>query len=308
MYNRYRNEGFMKNSIKLILVSGLTAAAVAANAQTVYSNNYDPGDYFTNAGGSAANQALTSPIGGTGDVATYRETKNGATVGINTTMARSGNGSAWFSAANVTGGKAEIAISKAFTAAGDSNGVLGSFDSLSSFGADLYTQSSSISNQATIVRMELFSATDGGVDGNGNPIGRYGQLVFDTSWAPSHFGSFTFGQWNTVNMFGNAGSTWLRATSGINTAYGSGMGVDGGERTLTDWMGQLGGKGYNVISVNAGVGTFDGSFEGGVDNLSVGFGGNNKTYNFEAVPEPTTVAAVGLGALAMIRRRRTAKK
>jgi hypothetical protein len=288
----------MNKSFKFTFVSGLVFGAVAAQAQTVYSNNVNPGDYFTNPGSSAANQALSNFSGPNGEVGTYRETKNGATVGINTTQARTGNGSAWFSANAVTGGKAEIAISKSFSGAGDSTGVLGSFDSLSALSADLYTQSSSVANQAAILRLELFSATDGG--------GRYGQLVFDTSWAPSHFGTFTFNQWNSVDLFANAGTTWLRASSGINTAYGPGV-VNGGERTLSDWMTQLGGKGYNVISINSGIGTFDGSFEGGVDNLAVGFGGNTSTYNFEAVPEPASICAIGLGALAMIRRRRTTK-
>ena len=284
------------NSIKITLISGLVFGAVSVEAQTVYSNNPTPGDYFTNAGPSAANQALTHPVAA-GVVGTYRETKNGATVGINTTQARSGNGSAWFSAVGNANSKAEIALSSAFTGAGDSNGILGSLDTLSSFGADLYTQTSSIGNQSTIVRLELFSSTDGG--------GRYGQLVFDTAWAPSHFGTYTYGQWNTVNLMGN---TWLRGTGGINTAYGAGVGADGGERKFSDWMTDLNGKGYNVISVNAGIGSFNGSFEGGADNIALGFGGNNNTYNFEAVPEPATIAAVGLGALAMIRRRRTSKK
>ncbi len=285
----------MKNSVKISLISGILVGAASTQAQTVYSNNPTPGDYFTNAGASAANQALTHPVGG-GVVGTYRETKNGATVGINTTQARSGNGSAWFSAVGNTASKAEIALSTAFTAAGDSNGVLGSFDTLSSFGADLFTQSSSVGNQSTIVRLELFSSTDGG--------GRYGQLVFDTAWAPTHFGTYTYGQWNTVNLMG---STWLRGTGGINTAYGAGVGADNGERKFSDWMTDLTGKGYNVISVNAGIGSFNGSFEGGADNIALGFDGNNKTYNFEAVPEPTTIAAVGLGALALIRRRRAKK-
>lgn len=288
----------MNKSIKITLMSGLVLGAVSAQAQTVYSNNLTPGDYFTNAGGSAANQALTNGIGG-GVVGTYRETKNGATVGINTTQARSGNGSAWFSAVGNANSKSEVALSTAFSPAGDSGGVLGSFDSLSAFSADLYTQSSNIGNQSAIVRLELFSATDGG--------GRYGQLIFDTAWSPGHFGTFNYGTWNSVDMFANSGSTWLRASSGINAAYGAGVGVDNGERTLADWMVQLGGKGYNVISINAGIGSFNGSFEGGVDNLGLGFGGNNKVYNFEVVPEPASICAIGLGALALIRRRRAKK-
>ena len=287
----------MKNSIKLIWISGLVAGAVSANAQTVYSNSYDPGDYFTNAGASPANQMLTNFAGPNGEVATYRETQAGGTVGVNTTMAKNGNGSVWFSTTGNTNNKSEIAISKAFKPNGDSNGILGSFDSLSALSADLFTQNSSIGNQSTIVRLELFSATDGG--------GRYGQLVFDTAWAPGHYGTYTFGQWNNVNLID--GNTWLRGTSGINTAYGSGPGADGGERKFSDWQASLAGKGYSVSSVNAGIGSFNGSFQGGMDDLTIGFGENTNTYNFEAVPEPASVAVLGLGALALIRRRRVTK-
>jgi len=165
----------MNKSIKITLVSGLVFGAVSVQAQIIYSNNATPGDNFTNAGGTAANQMLSNFAGPSGEVATYRETKNNGTIGINTNLARSGNGSAWISTDGSANGKSEIALSTAFTPGGDSNGSLGSFDSLSAFGVDLYTQSSSVSNLAAIVRLELFSATDGG--------GKYGQLVFDTTWA-----------------------------------------------------------------------------------------------------------------------------
>ena len=288
----------MKNSITITFLSGMVLATTAAQAQTVYSNNSLPGDFFTNPLAVPANQMLNNFTGSNGEVFTYRETKDSSVVGINNTMARNGNGSVWFSA-NGLNQKSEIAMSTSFNATGDSTGSLGTFDSMSALSADLFTQSSSIANQAAIVRIELFSATDGG--------GRYGQLVFDTSWAPSHYGTFAFGQWNNVNLMGNAGTTWLRATSGINAAYGTGVGVDSGERTLADWLTQLGNKGYNVISVNSGIGSFDGQFQGGMDNLAVGFGGNNKTYNFEAVPEPATLAVLGLGALGLIRRKKAKK-
>jgi len=288
----------MKNPTKITLIIGLLGGAVAAQAQTVYSNNFDPGDNFTNAGASSANQMVNNVMGGGPEKVTYRETKNNGTVGINTNLPRSGNGSVWFSTNGTANGKSEIALSTGFSGAGDSTGILGAFDDLSALSADLYTLASPDSgNQAPIVRIELFSSIEN----------KYGQLVFDTAWAPSHFGTFTYGQWNNVDLLGNASSTWLRATSGINTAYGPGASPNNHERTLADWQSILAGKGYNVISVNAGIGSFGGTFQGAMDNLSVGFGGNNNTYNFEAVPEPASMCVLGLGALAMLRKRKAKK-
>ena len=189
-------------------------------------------------------------------------------------------------------------MSTGFTGAGDSAGSLGSFDSLSAFGADLYTALSPDSgNQAPILRLELFSAAAGN---------KYGQLIFDTAWSPGHFGTFNYNQWNTVDIFNNASSMWLRGSSDLNTLYDPGAGTNH-ERTFADWKSILSGQGYQVISVNAGIGSFNGTFQGGMDNLQIGFGGNNKTFNFEAVPEPTSMCALGLGALAMIRKRRAKK-
>jgi hypothetical protein len=129
---------------------------------------------------------MVSGFTGTGgEKVTYRETQNGATVGINTTAPRNGNGSVWFSA-NGTNVKSEIAMSTAFDGAGNSAGTLGAFDNMTALSADLMTLSSSVTNQAPILRIELFSSTQAAGH-------RYGQLVFDTSWSPAHYGTFNFG-------------------------------------------------------------------------------------------------------------------
>jgi len=101
----------------------------------------------------------------------------------------------------------------------------------------------------------------------------------------------------------NAGSMWFRGSSSLGATYDP----SGSERTLADWMSTLNGKGYQVLSMNAGMGASNTVFQGAVDNFQLGFGGNNKTYNFEAVPEPASICAIGLGVLALIRKRRTAK-
>jgi hypothetical protein len=62
-----------------------------------------------------------------------------------------------------------------------------------------------------------------------------------------------------------------------------------------------------VYGISAGVGSGWGTFQGAVDDITVGFGGASTTYNFEVVPEPSTVLLVGTGLMGMLivaRRRR----
>lgn len=289
----------MKNPMKFTLIIGLLGGAVAANAQTIYSNNMTPGDYFTSASATPVSTPLTNFAGANGDVAVYREVKNNGAVGINTNLPRNGNGSLWFKTDGGSSEKSEFAISRGFDGSGNAAGVLGTFDTLSALSADMFTLSSPGSgNQNPILRVELFSATDN----------KFGQLIFDTAWTPSHSPTFTYNQWNSMDIFANPSSTWLRASGTINTTYGPGA-VNNGERTLSDWQSILNGKGYVVTSINMGVGTWNVPYEGAIDNLSYGFtGGSSANYNFEAVPEPASMFALGLGALGLIRKRKAAKK
>ena len=59
------------------------------------------------------------------------------------------------------------------------------------------------------------------------------------------------------------------------------------------------------LSLGSGDG-WAGTFDGAADNVTIGFNGASTTYNFETqpVPEPATIAALGLGALGFLRKRR----
>jgi hypothetical protein len=286
-----------------LLTLGLGAAVFASAQTTVYSNNPIPGDYFSNAGTNLAWQDVNSFSGPSGERWIYRNVRNNGTVGINTELPRNGNGSVWFSTDGTANSQSEIAMSTSFSN-GSSTGSLGLFDQLSAWAADVYTVSGGTANMAPILRLELYSATD--INANTGTAGVYGQLVFDTTWNPSTAPTITYGQWHNLDLFGNAGTTYLRATSALNATHGPG-GI--GERTLSDWMSILAGRDYNILSVNAGIGSTSLMYSGALDNYTFGVGGVNTTYNFEAVPEPGTMLALGAGAVGLlIRRRRQAKR
>ncbi len=281
----------MKLKLIAVAFAAVSMTAVSYAVDVITSNNAG-GDAFTNPTSTAANLALTS-TGTSGEVFTYRETKNNGLVGVNSVNPRSGNGSVQIKLDGTSGGKAEIAMSTAFSPTGDTLGALGAFDDLSSFSTDALTNSSSVAGQAPIVRLELLSADD---RGNG---ARYGQLIYDTSWAGND-PAFAFGSWQNLDFFNNANSYYFRASSSLSALYGT------NEMTLASWMSALNGGGYAVLSMNAGSGTSDASFDGAVDNFGLGFGGHDKVYNFETVPEPFSLIGMGAAGLLALRRRRKA--
>lgn len=117
--------------------------------------------------------------------------------------------------------------------------------------------------------------------------------------------------WVHEDVFG--ANFWQRQLSpGANTMTGASLLV----QSITGWKTQAGdgdllSNASRIIGINFGVGSgwVDG-FDGAVDHVTIGTANASLTYNFEAgvtaaVPEPQTYAlmALGLGALAMARRR-----
>ena len=269
--------------------AGLLLCA-AAQAITVLSNNPTPGDSFTNAGPSGTGQA----VGSSGWY--YNNVRVSGQVGINTTYARSGNGSAFMTTPAVaspgtTNGKADIEFLP--NASANSNGnfnpgaSLGSFSAFAGMGYDWYRDASSTTSNVQHPSLRVLVATTGGLTG----------LVFERAYnslpTPTN-------AWTTDNI---SSTTNLWSFGAVGFASG-GYGV-----TLADWKSDSRLKDAVVVGFSSGVGSGWGGFTGAVDNINWTIGQVTTTSNFEVspIPEPSTWAMmlaglVGVGALARRRK------
>jgi len=296
----------MRSSFRAALLVGafVFAGPVSALAATVFANNPAPGDSFTNPGSTNQGQA----IGTTGWY--YNNVRNGATVGINTTLPRNGNGSVFFSSPSGAG-KADIEyLAQAVNLGGNffANGSLGRFAEFTELTYEWYRVGTSTnpSVQHPLARILLDA------DGDLSTTGDRGGLVFERAY----------------NSLPTSVDQWVADAITVNTYvwnFGLGLGplfdLDNNnyafDSTVADWQEFL--QNAVILGFSFGVGSgWDGVFTGAVDNIRWQIGPDDETmpptYNFEVkgasttpVPEPASLAllGLGLGGLALARRRRT---
>jgi hypothetical protein len=269
--------------------AALSLVVPAAAQTTVFANSGSlPGDSFTNAGGSNTGQA----VGTSGWH--YNNVRNSGIVGVNTTYARSGNGSLYFETTLGPSGASSKADAEFFLTSGsNSNGnffatsSLGALSALTSLSYDWYRDSSSTATavQQPALRLQVVSAD----------LTQSGYLIFERAYNGSTVPTDT---WVSDDIYANRATYNMWSTGSLPGAFSNFT------TTLDQWM--TSSMNYQVIGISTGVGSGWGPFRGAVDNIQFGFGGQNTTYNFEAVPEPMTMTVMALGALAALRKKRKA--
>jgi len=282
----------MNNTIKISVALASAAFAGAATAQvTVHSNNPGAGDLFNNLGGSNQGQAIA------GSSWFYNNTRQNGSVGISTAHARSGNGSAFFAGA-ADPSKADIELLSGGTNFGGNNfatSALGTLGGLTSLRYEWYRDSSSTA------RADLHPVVRILVDADGNlaTTGDRGSIIFERAY---NGGGVTTNAWVFEDIFaGPTGNMWSVGAAMSFAQLGYGI-------TLAGWQAGAGtiGASSAVLGLSLGIGSgWGGTFNGAVDNVTVGFvGAAPVTYNFEVIPAPGAAAVLGMGAIFAGRRRR----
>lgn len=264
-------------------IAGLIVVSFAsANTVIVNSNNGGFGDLVSGVGDASV--ALSDGW----SYSNLRGDAAGAQIGINTTFARSGSGSAYMETSSGIG-KADIQLTSVTP--------LGTLGSLSHFSYEWYKSSASTAAQHPALRLLWANVNEQG------GVTAWGQLIFERAY---NGGNIATDSWQFDDAF--SGNLWMfQSGVGVQEVY---------NRKLSNWIAGETNAGFAALSantiiwgVNAGVGSgWSGSFVGAVDNITLGFDGVATTYNFEPIPEPATMIALSLGGALMALRRRRSKK